>query len=184
MPRNASPELEIQVAHTAALDASTLGAARALLDQAFAPEMTEQDWEHGLGGMHALAWEGEQLVGHGAVVLRRLLHDGRALRTGYIECVAVRADRRRRGYGAAIMNELERIVRGAYELGALGASEMGAALYVARGWKRWQGQTWTLSPAGRVRTAHEDGSIYVLEVASVLDPAGDLTCDWRDGQVW
>ncbi|MBV9838136.1 MAG: GNAT family N-acetyltransferase, partial [Solirubrobacterales bacterium] len=133
---------------------------------------------------HALAWEAGQLVGHGAVVLRRLLHDGRALRTGYVECVAVRADRRGRGYGAAIMNELERIVRGAYELGALGASEMGAGFYAARGWKQWQGQTWTLSPAGLLRTADEDGDIYVLEVARALDSSGDLTCDWRDGDVW
>ena len=35
--------------------------------------------------MHALASEGDRLVGHGSVVQRRLLHGGRALRTGYVE---------------------------------------------------------------------------------------------------
>jgi aminoglycoside 2'-N-acetyltransferase I len=38
--------------------------------------------------------DGDELVGHGAVVMRRLLHDAQALRTGYVEGVAVRADRR------------------------------------------------------------------------------------------
>lgn len=146
--------------------------------------MTDQDWEHALGGVHALVWEARRLIGHAAVVQRRLLHGGRALRTGYVEGVAVSADRRRRGHGAAMMDALERVVRGAYELGALGASDAGAALYAARGWKAWQGQTWALTPDGRVRTEEEDGSVFVLEVAVALDLGGELTCDWRDGDVW
>lgn len=146
--------------------------------------MTDQDWEHALGGVHALVWEAGRLIGHAAVVQRRLLHGGRALRTGYVEGVAVSADRRRRGHGAAMMDALERVVRGAYELGALGASDAGAALYAARGWKAWQGQTWALTPDGRVRTEEEDGSVFVLEVAVALDLGGELTCDWRDGDVW
>jgi aminoglycoside 2'-N-acetyltransferase I len=75
----------IHVAHTAELDASTLAQARALLDAVFEGEMTDHDWEHGLGGVHALAWEGGELVGHGSVVMRRLMHRGLALRTGYVE---------------------------------------------------------------------------------------------------
>jgi aminoglycoside 2'-N-acetyltransferase I len=35
-----------------------------------------------------------------------------------------------------------------------------------------------------VRTEDEDGDIYVLEVDSALDVQGELTCDWRDGDVW
>ena len=85
--------------------------------------MTEHDWEHSLGGVHALAFDGDTLVGHAAVVQRRLLHGGRALRTGYVEGVAVRADQRRRGHGAAMMDALERVIRGAYDLGALGATD-------------------------------------------------------------
>ena len=87
--------------------------------------MTEDAWDHALGGMHALVWEEGRLVGHGAVVQRRLLYDGRAMRTGYVEGIGVRADRRRPGYGGAIMAALERIVRGGYELGALGATDYG-----------------------------------------------------------
>ena len=84
---------DVRTAHTSDLDVATLEAARALLDDVF-DDMTEEDWEHSLGGVHALAWEGDELVGHASVIQRRLLHGGRALRTGYVEGVGVRADRR------------------------------------------------------------------------------------------
>ena len=35
-----------------------------------------------------------------------------------------------------------------------------------------------------IRTAEEDGCIYVLPGAAELDLGGELTCDWRDGDVW
>jgi aminoglycoside 2'-N-acetyltransferase I len=117
---------DLQTAHTAELAAATLAAARALLYDVF-DDMTDQDWEHALGGVHALVWEGADLVGHASVIQRRLLHGGRALRTGYVEGVGVRADRRGRGYGAAMMDALETVVRGAYKLGALGAADEAAA---------------------------------------------------------
>ena len=173
----------VQVAHTSALDAATLAAVRALLDDVF-DELDEHDWEHALGGMHALIWEDGDLIGHASVVQRRLLHAGRALRCGYVEAVAVRGDRRRRGHGAALMEAIERVVRGAYKVGALGATDDGAALYTARGWQQWQGPTWALTPSGIARTEGDDGGVYVLPVSVELDLAGELTCDWREGDVW
>src|SRR5919206_1915469 len=113
---------EVRTVHTADLDRATLAAARALLYEVFAGDMEDQDWEHALGGVHALAFDDGELVGHASVVQRRLLHRGRALRAGYVEGVAVRADRRRRGHGAALMAALERVIRGAYDVGALSAS--------------------------------------------------------------
>lgn len=76
--------------------------------------VSDDTFENVLGGVHALVVEEGELVGHGSVVQRRLLHAGRALRTGYIEGVAVREDRRRRRHGAAMMSALERVVRTAY----------------------------------------------------------------------
>jgi aminoglycoside 2'-N-acetyltransferase I len=174
----------LQLAHTADLDADALGAARALLDEVFGAEMTDDDWDHALGGVHALVWEADRLVGHASVIQRRLLHGGRALRTGYVEGVAVRADRRRRGHGTTMMRALEHVIRGAYDLGALGASDMGAPFYAARGWQRWRGRTWALTPRGAVRTEDEDEYIYVLEMGVPLDLAGELTCDFRGGDLW
>jgi aminoglycoside 2'-N-acetyltransferase I len=174
----------IRTAHTYELDAGTLAAARAILDAAFPGEMTDDDWDHGLGGIHALAYADGELVGHASVVQRRLLYGGRALRTGYVEAVAVLAEHRRRGHGAAMMAALEEVIRGAYELGALGASDDGAALYAARGWRRWEGQLFALTPEGPRRTPGEEGDVFVLEAGPALDRSRRLTCDWRDGDVW
>ncbi|MEV8442724.1 GNAT family N-acetyltransferase [Actinosynnema sp. NPDC051121] len=173
----------VSVLHTWQVPEATLTAVRELLDEAFEGGFGEEDWEHSLGGVHALAWDGDELIGHGSVVQRRLLHDGRALRAGYVEGVAVRADRRRQGVGGAVMAALEDVVRGAYPLGALSASEDALAFYAARGWQRWRGRTFALTPAGVERTEEEDDGIFVLPVVP-LDLAGDLTCDWRDGDVW
>ena len=173
----------LAVAHTADLDTATRAAAQALLADVFS-DFTDHDWEHALGGVHALLWEAGELIGHASVVQRRLLHGGRALRAGYVEGVGVRADRRRRGHGATLMAALERLVRDAYDLGARGASDAAASFYAARGWQLWRGPTSALTPAGITRTPEEDGGIYVLPVAVALDLNAELSCDWRNGDVW
>jgi len=48
----------------------------------------------------------------------------------------------------------------------------------------WQGPTSALTPTAITRTEEEDGSIHVLQVASGLDLSSELTCDWRDGDLW
>jgi aminoglycoside 2'-N-acetyltransferase I len=175
---------ELRTAHTSDLDAATLRAVREMLDAAFEGELDDDDWEHALGGMHALVCEGDAIIGHASVVQRRIVHGGRALRAGYVEAVGVSAAHRRQGHGAAVMGAVERVIRGAYDLGALGATDDGAALYSSRGWRKWEGPSSALTPDGIVRTTEEDGFIYVLPVALELDFSGDLICDWRDGDVW
>jgi aminoglycoside 2'-N-acetyltransferase I len=172
---------ELRVAHTSALTAADLHDVRALLEDAFPDDLTDQDVEHALGGMHALLREGGALIAHGSVVMRRLLHGGRSLRTGYVEAVAVRSDRRRQGHGGVVMQALEEVVRGAYELGALGASDEGVPFYAGRGWQPWTGTAVVVAPAGSRRTAGEEDGLFVLPVGVVLDPHGDLACDWREG---
>ena len=175
---------ELHTAHTADLRPGTLQAARTLLEEVFHGEVTDADWEHALGGIHALVWDGPVLIGHGSVIQRRLLHRGRALRAGYVEAVAIRADRQGQGHGAAVMGALERILRGAYDLGALGSTEEGADFYAARGWQLWRGPSSALTPAGIRPTPDDDGCLYVFGVGVPLDLSGELTCDWRDGDVW
>lgn len=168
---------------TARLDAAVLAAAHALLESAF-PDLDEHDWEHCLGGVHALLRHGADLIGHAALVPRRLVHDGRELRAGYVEGVAVRADVRRRGHGSALLAALEQVACGAYELGALNSTREGEALYAARGWLRWQGPTSVQMAHGLVRTPDDDGSVWVLPCGAALDLHGELGCDWRAGDVW
>src|SRR5262249_12153920 len=123
----------VRTAHTADLDAATLNAARVLFVDVFAGELTEDDWRDCQGGIHPLAYDGDALVGHASVVQRHLLYDGRALRTGYVEGVGVATSHRRRGVAGALMAELERIIARAYDLGALGATDMGLPFYTHRG---------------------------------------------------
>ncbi|AOR37057.1 aminoglycoside 2'-N-acetyltransferase [Streptomyces fodineus] len=176
--------LRLRLAHTADLEPAELDAARALLDEAFGGGFSEQDWEHGLGGMHVLLQDRAGLAAHGSVVMRRIRHRGRWLRAGYVEAVAVRPDARRTGLGGRVMGELERVIDRAYDLGALSASEAGAPLYTARGWQRWGGRVHALSPDGIVRLPEEEGDMYVRPaLAGPLDPAAELVLDWRDGDI-
>ncbi|HOB49045.1 MAG TPA: GNAT family N-acetyltransferase [Mycobacterium sp.] len=185
--------------HTSDLDAESVHSARQLLTRAFSENelpdaesgFTDADWDHTLGGMHALIMHRGTLIAHGAVVQRRLLYGGAALRCGYIEGVAVHEDWRGQGLGHAVMDALEQVIRGAYQIGALSASGpvggtdgAGEKLYRPRGWLHWRGPTSVLSPTGPVRTPGDDGTVFVLPVALELDPGADLACDWRDGDVW
>ncbi|SDX98909.1 aminoglycoside 2'-N-acetyltransferase I [Amycolatopsis xylanica] len=171
----------IETVHTADLAPDVVERIRALLYEVF-DDMTEDDWEHALGGLHALAWDGDDLIGHASVVQRRILHQGKALRAGYVEAVAVKEGKRRQGVAGALMAELERVIKSAYDLGALGASDEGAAFYAQRGWKPWQGKTFALTPTGVVATPEEDDCVFVLH--DDMDLEGEITADWRDGDVW
>jgi aminoglycoside 2'-N-acetyltransferase I len=172
--------IRLRTAHTADLAPAELRAARTLLEDAFDGDFRDEDWDHGLGGLHVLVHDERGLAAHGSVIQRRVLHAGRSLRVGYVEAVGVRADVRRTGLGGRVMAELERIIEGAHPLGALSASEDGAALYTARGW-----QLCALAPNGVVRLPDEEGTTFVRPGAALgpLDPAHDLVFDWRDGDV-
>lgn len=175
-----------RLVHTADLDGDTRHGAHQLLTEAFDGRFTETDWQHALGGMHALIWRHGALIAHGAVVQRRLLYRGDALRCGYVEAVAVREDCRGQGLATAVLDACEQVIRGAYQLGALSAA-ISRRLYTARGWLPWHGPTSVLAPAGMVRTPDADGTVYVLPVdiePDTLAAEAELTCDWRDGDVW
>ena len=175
--------IEFRTAHTADLDTGTRLALRRLLESVF-ESVSDDTYENTLGGSHALIFDDGDLIGHASVVPRRVLHQGKALRAGYVEGVAVREDHRRRGHGATLMAEAERVARSAFDLGALGASEAGSRLYASRGWQPWQGPLSALTPDGIRRTPEVEGYVYVLAVSARLDLAGELTCDWRDGALW
>jgi aminoglycoside 2'-N-acetyltransferase I len=176
--------MPMKVAHTSDLREDELRAIRSLLDDAFGDEFDENDWQHALGGMHVLVDEGGRLAAHACVVQRRVIAGGRTLRCGYVEAVGVLSEFRRRGLGTSLTRACNRIVRGGYHVGVLGATDAGAALYRANGWRRWEGPLSALTPDGIVRTPEEEGCVYVLEVDGPLDLAGELTCDWREGDVW
>lgn len=173
-----------RLVHTADLDGDTRSDAHRMVTEAFGGRFTDEDWQHALGGMHALIWRHGALIAHGAVVQRRLLHRGDSLRCGYLEAIAVREDCRGQGLAAAVLDACEQVVRGAYQLGALSAAGPSARLYTTRAWLPWRGPTSVLSPSGPARTPGRDGTVFVLPVDIEIDTAAELTCDWRGGEVW
>jgi aminoglycoside 2'-N-acetyltransferase I len=170
----------VRTVPTADLDTAERTAIRGLLDLAFDGGFAGEDWDHALGGLHfVIARDGEP-VAHASVVQRRLLLDGRTLRCGYVEAVAVHPGHRRRGLAGAVMAEAERVIDRAYHLGALSASADGHGLYLARGWRLWAGPTAVLAPSGVTLTPEDDDSVFVRGISD----SGTLVCDWRDGDVW
>ena len=111
---------ELRTAHTADLAPGTLTAIRDLMNAVF-DGVSDDTFDNALGGLHALLSEDGELIAHGSVVQRRLLHGGRALRTGYVEGVAVHPAHRRHGHGGTVMAELERIIQAA--VGQLGGPQ-------------------------------------------------------------
>lgn len=173
-----------RLVHTSDLDKEAFEGAREMVIEAFDGELTDTDWDNALGGMHALIQHHGALIAHAAVVQRRLLYRSTALRCGYIEAVAVRADWRGQGLAHALMDGIEQVLRGAYQLGALSVTEAGRHMYTSRGWLPWLGRTSVLSPTGITRTPDDDRSLYVLPITVELDTTAEITCDWRDGDVW
>jgi aminoglycoside 2'-N-acetyltransferase I len=173
-------------ATTAELSDEELEAVRRMVFEAFGGRFDAHDWDHTLGGVHVLAEEGGEVVAHGAVVPRTLVAGGRALRTGYVEGVATREDRRGRGLATLVLRELGRVVQRAYELGALSDGTGIPGFYQRLGWETWQGPTWVEGPRGRERTAEEDGAVLVLRTPATgeLDPTASLVADWRAGDAW
>lgn len=180
--------MRARLVHTSDLDDETREDARRMVIDAFDGDFTGEDWEHALGGMHALISQRGEVIGHAAIVQRRLYVGDRALRCGYVEGLAVRADRRGQGLGHTLMDGVEQVVRGAYHLGALSTTELGKPLYTVRGWLPWRGPTSVLAPNGPTRTPDDDGALYVLPAdlppATSLDPDAPIACDWRDGDLW
>jgi aminoglycoside 2'-N-acetyltransferase I len=173
-----------RLVHTADLDNETRDDARRMVIEAFADEFSDTDWEHALGGMHALISQHGALIAHAAVVQRRMLYRDTALRCGYVEGVAVREDWRGQGLAHALMDAVEQVLRGAYQLGAVSASAAGRHVFTSRGWLPWRGSTSVLAPTGVTRTPDDDNGLFVLPVTVKLDTTAEITCDWRDGDVW
>jgi aminoglycoside 2'-N-acetyltransferase I len=169
------------------LTESEVASVRALLWDAFGrgeEGMTEDDWQHALGGAHVILEADGALVAHAAVVERELHVGGRPLRTGYVEAVATAPAHHGRGYGRRVMEAVASHIRDNFELGALGTGVQG--FYERLGWRIWQGPSSVRTASGEQPTPDEDGYILVLTTPSSppLDLTAAISCDWREGDVW
>ena len=168
-----------------------VGEIRSLLWSAFADDadaaddgFTEDDWQHALGGLHFILDLDGSAVGHASVVERRLEVAGRALRTGYVEAVAIEPSRQRRGLGTILMRAVNDHILANFEIGALGTGSH--AFYERLGWQTWHGPSSVRTPNGLQPTSAEDGNILVLPTPSspALRLTDPISCEWRPGDVW
>ncbi len=157
---------------------------RDLLDEAFGGDFSEDDWDHALGGWHAVVLEGERVVSHAAVVPRVLEVAGRAFATGYVEGVATLPGREREGLATAALSALDPAIRGNFELGALSTGSHG--LYERLGWERWHGPTFARHGDRLIRTEEDDDGLMVLRFGPSEKVALDssICCDDRPGDAW
>jgi aminoglycoside 2'-N-acetyltransferase I len=134
--------------------------------------------------MHFLVEVDGAVVGHAAVVERRLEVDGRPLRTGYVEAVAIAPGHQRQGLGTALMRDVDAYIAAGFELGALGTGSH--AFYERLGWETWHGPTSVRTPNGLERTPDEDGYILVLRTPTSppLALTESISCEWRPGDSW
>jgi aminoglycoside 2'-N-acetyltransferase I len=180
-------EFVIRRLPTAGLTGAEIDAIRTILWAAFLEDdegFTEDDWEHGLGGIHVVAEVDGRIRAHGSVVPREIHVGGIPLATGYVEAVATDPERQRMGLGTAVMREIGDIIRATYELGLLGTGEH--AFYKRLGWRTWRGPSAVRTPDGDRPTPVDDGYLMALPtpVSPVLDFDAPISCDWRPGDVW
>ena len=174
-------------APTDALTVAQISAIRALLWAAFGDgedAMTEDDWQHSIGGAHFMLELDGEIVAHASVVERELEIEGSALRTGYVEAVATAGPHQGKGLGSLLMREVNGYIRDSFELGALGTGRHN--FYERLGWLTWKGHSSVRGSEGTRRTPDEDGFILVLATPTSprLDLAAPISCDWRPGDVW
>ena len=157
---------------------------RALLDRAFAGELSDDDWAHALGGWHVLARAGDAVVAHAAVVPRVLHVGGRPLHVGYVEAVATDPAHQRTGLGTAVVREVGALVAEHFAMGALSTGAHG--FYARLGWERWRGPTSVRRDGEQVRTPEEDDGVMVLRLraSADVDLGQPLSCEARTGDDW
>ena len=180
------PKLTLRSAPTEALSDLELTELRMLVFLAFDGRFDSDDWDHTLGGQHFLGLRDGAIVAHASAVARELRVGERAVRTGYVEGVAVAAEHRRNGYGHSVMAQLGEFLAPSFELGALSAAEHTHSFYRRLGWRRWQGPTAVMVEGVAQPTPEDDGGVMILETPSTgpLDHEATLACDWRGGDVW
>lgn len=165
------------------LNSTQFAAIRTLLDAAFEHEFSDEDNNHANGGTRVIAMDGDQIVGHAAVIARTIMIAGTPHTVGYVEGVAVLPHRQGQGIGAEMMRRITRMCGDTYQISMLSTGEQD--FYAKFGWQRFVGQSYVDDHGTITRTADEDEGLMVYTTLTHLNQPGvAFVCDWRTGDVW
>ncbi len=165
------------------LTATQHHAIRALLDEAFADEFSDEDNDHASGGVRVIAMDGALIVGHAVLVARTITIAGTACTVGYVEGVAVVPARQGQGIGAQIMRQITDMAQRDFDIAMLSTGKFD--FYAKFGWQRFAGESFVDDHGTIIRTAAEDEGLMLLTPLSHLNQPGvQWVCDWRTGEVW
>ena len=165
------------------LTATQHHAIRALLNAAFADEFSDEDNDHAAGGVRVIAMDGDQIVGHAALVARTITIAGTPHTVGYVEGVAVWPSYQGQGIGAQIMRQITDMAQRDFDIAMLSTGEID--FYAKFGWQRFVGQSFVDDHGMIVRTADEDEGLMVYTTRPQINQPGVAwVCDWRTGDVW
>jgi aminoglycoside 2'-N-acetyltransferase I len=155
------------------------------LEEAFADpagSWREEMWSELGDGPHFLIEEDGELVAHACLVFGQVRTGGRELETAFVENVATRADRRRRGLATVAMRVVQAEIMQKADLGVLGTGT--PAFYEPLGWERWRGSTSVRESDGTTtNTPEEDGFVFVFRTQRTppdLDMTAPIQRDRRD----
>jgi aminoglycoside 2'-N-acetyltransferase I len=121
-----------------------------------------EHWDEIGPGPHILAEEADgELLAHACIAWVPIRVDRDTIRSGYLEDVATRKDRRGRGYGSAVVTAATSLIGDAAEIGFLATGSQ--PFYEALGWVRWRGPSSASEPDGSITpTPEDDGYIMAL----------------------
>ncbi len=176
--------LEIAQLRTDEATGTFLSELRELLAKAFGSNFSDDDWEHGLGGIHIALRDSGLLVAHAAIVPRRLYIGEDIFSGGYVENVATLPDRQHQGLASLAIMEANSAIVEHFEVGALSSSSKD--FYRRFGWEDWQGPSYVLTNNEWIRSESEDDGIMILRVdpSSNLELESRIACEERPGDSW
>ena len=136
------------------------------------------------GGLHFLAFQGEQLVSHAMVTTRWLQPEGQPLlKTAYVDAVATLPTRQGQGHGSAVMRHLASTIDSECVIACLETERV--EFYEQLGWQIWRGPLAGRSEQGLIPTPEQNGIMILrLSQTPALDLDSRLTIECHDERIW
>lgn len=175
---------EVDVVSSGGLSVVQVDCIQQLLADAFHDDFSDDDWDHALGGWHAIGTVDGTVVSHAAVVRRQLEVGDRRVTVGYVEAVATAPTAQGLGHGSQAVRAVMDVLRREFEMGALSTGRH--PFYERLGWERWQGPTFVFVDGRRTRTAEEDDGVMVLRFgpSAKISLESPIACWSRPGDDW